>query len=397
MPEIIEKQNVGRIWNTFWDSEEGKLKGEVWIDIEKANKISPQIMNAIDRQLEISTAHWSDNDFTTGEWNGETYDSIARGIRPDHVALLPGQTGACSWNDGCGIRTNMKGGDDLENEKYLSPFFNETSHGGIRKQLVEILAPMENDQVYYFIRDVFDDRFVYVREGRDKVAMYQQSYSLEDDKVSVVGDPVEVTEKTEYVTLTANQKEEGKQMLNEKKCCPEKVAALISNEKTVFTDEHKDWLESMTEDQLTLLEPVQPDETNDEIDHFGQVDWAALSDDQVKLVAEKLNLKLNEAGDDQAETVEEYVSNAPEEMQEVLRDGLRMHKAKKTEIVSNILKNKRNKFTEDQLNSKDISELEALAELAQSAPPDFSLNSPSGKPEADEETLDIPSLSFDSK
>jgi len=50
-----------------------------------------------------------------GVWNEEEYHSIVRNYRPDHLALLPGAIGACSWEDGCGIRANKdikKGGKD---------------------------------------------------------------------------------------------------------------------------------------------------------------------------------------------------------------------------------------------------------------------------------------------
>jgi hypothetical protein len=473
-PEIIEKQSVGRVWNTFWDGE--KLRAEVWIDVEKTKKIAPEVLAAIqnDRQLEISTSHWGENELKTGEWNGEEYDMIARAIRPDHLALLPGQTGACSWDDGCGIRANAdnrtytswrnmiqrcydknssnykyygtkgitvvkkwkdsydaflkdmgkrpakttlhrknnkkgysagncewnkkegrdlkkneEGGEDLDENKYLSPFFNELSHGDIRQQLRSLL-PVGNENLYYFIRDVFDGYFVYVKEEQEKATLFKQAYSKDaSDKVDLSGDPVEVFEKTEYVTTNLKKGE-----IVMEKCCPERVAALIANETSVFTDEHKEWLESLPEEQLVLLEVKEPEK----VDHFAQIDWSALSEDQVQLISDKLKLTANEPGGDKPQTVEEYISNAPEEMQNVLRDGHRMHKSKKTEIVKGLLANKRNTFTEDQLNSKDIVELEALSVLAQSAPADFTMNSPDASvSQGDDEPLIMPSLDFSKK
>ena len=476
-PDTIEKQSVGRIWNTHWDEE--KLKAEVWIDMEKAKIISPEVLASIqnDRQLEISTAHWGKNEVKSGEWNGEKYDTIARSIRPDHLALLPGQTGACSWEDGCGIRLNAddrtysswrnmiqrctnknasnykfygakgitvikkwrdsydaflkdmgkrpegksldrknpkkgytptncrwkkkqgrdlkkneKGGGDLDEDKYLNPFFNEISHGDVRKQLRSLL-PAGNDNMYYFIRDVFDGFFVYAKEEMEKAVFFKQAYAKDaSDKISLSGDPVEVIEKTEYVTT--NLKEEEKPMADQKdKCCPEIVAALISNEKSVFTDEHKEWLEGMTENQLALLEVKEPEE----VDHFSQIDWSVLSEEQIQMITDKLKINQSDSGDDKPQTVEEYISNAPEEMQDVLRDGHKMHKERKSKIVQELLVNKRNTFTEDALSLKDIAELEALAELAQSAPADFTLNSPDQKPTGDDELLEVPALDFSKK
>jgi len=44
-PEIVSTQVVGRLWNVSFDS--GKLKGEIWIDVEKANAIEPSLVSAI--------------------------------------------------------------------------------------------------------------------------------------------------------------------------------------------------------------------------------------------------------------------------------------------------------------------------------------------------------------
>jgi len=106
-PDVINNQSVGRFFNAR--IEDHKLKGEAWIDIEKAKAIAPEILEIINNngKLQISTSHWSEDDFTPGVWNDEAYDAIVHNIRPDHIALLPGVEGACSWEDGCGIRANV--------------------------------------------------------------------------------------------------------------------------------------------------------------------------------------------------------------------------------------------------------------------------------------------------
>lgn len=48
------------------------------------------------------------------------FKRIARNLNPDHLALLPGGTGACSWEDGCGVRANerkdLKMADDAKDQ-----------------------------------------------------------------------------------------------------------------------------------------------------------------------------------------------------------------------------------------------------------------------------------------
>lgn len=105
-PNIIDSVVVGRVYNTFVDG--NKLKGEAWLDAVRLKQVSPATAAYLDKKqpIEVSLGMFSDNINEGGEWNGETYVAEANNHRPDHLALLPGGRGACSWEDGCGIRTN---------------------------------------------------------------------------------------------------------------------------------------------------------------------------------------------------------------------------------------------------------------------------------------------------
>lgn len=111
-PDIIEKNTIGSIFNAY--SEGGKLKAEAWIDVEKAIRLGnepllAQLENG--EVVEISTGYFSDLEPKRGAWEGVDYIGVHRNIRPDHLALLPGEVGACSIEDGCGTRVNSKKGD----------------------------------------------------------------------------------------------------------------------------------------------------------------------------------------------------------------------------------------------------------------------------------------------
>jgi hypothetical protein len=107
-PQVLEARSIGRIFNVLWDAKEKKLRGEVWIDIVKAEKVEKKVLEMLmsGEPIEVSTSLWSDDDDTPGEWNGEKFNGTVHNIVPDHLALLPGGEGACNWNDGCGIRLN---------------------------------------------------------------------------------------------------------------------------------------------------------------------------------------------------------------------------------------------------------------------------------------------------
>lgn len=106
-PKVIEEWCVGRIFNSV--VVDGVLKGEAWVQVDKARKIDPKILQHIkDQPLDVSTGYFADAEPVTGDLNGREYSAIHRNVRPDHLALLPGEVGACSWGDGCGVRTNRR-------------------------------------------------------------------------------------------------------------------------------------------------------------------------------------------------------------------------------------------------------------------------------------------------
>ena len=119
-PDIIDQQTVGRVYNTHVDGT--KLKAEAWIDVEKLKEVSAELLAQFKKGelIEVSLGMFTEDELLTGEWEGETYEAIAKGHRPDHLALLPGGRGACSIADGCGIRVNSEEERDAEHIKLVS-------------------------------------------------------------------------------------------------------------------------------------------------------------------------------------------------------------------------------------------------------------------------------------
>lgn len=110
----LDARTPGRFWNAEFDGE--KLHGEIWLDIEKCQQIGGDALRALERleagePVEVSTAYWRDLEpVTGGTYQGKAYHGIARNLRPDHLALLLDEVGACSWQDGCGApRINQRG------------------------------------------------------------------------------------------------------------------------------------------------------------------------------------------------------------------------------------------------------------------------------------------------
>jgi hypothetical protein len=112
-PDVIDKMTVGRVYNT---SVEGKkLKAEVWLDEDKLNNVSSKTLDEINdtKEVEVSLGMFTENEDAEGEYEGEVYTKIAHNHRPDHLAILPDQVGACSCADGCGLGANKKKDEDI--------------------------------------------------------------------------------------------------------------------------------------------------------------------------------------------------------------------------------------------------------------------------------------------
>lgn len=111
LPDILSSRNIGRFHNV--DIQGNKLKGEMWIFVEDAKKKGfGEVVNRLKNgeKIEVSTAYFADTENTRGKFNGTDYSGIHRNLRPDHLAILPDDVGACSVEQGCGtFQNNRKG------------------------------------------------------------------------------------------------------------------------------------------------------------------------------------------------------------------------------------------------------------------------------------------------
>jgi len=89
---------------------QGKLRAEGWFDVQNTRRIAPQVYDSLKagRPVELSTGLFTDNELAANgsHHNGHQYTHIARNYRPDHVAVLVNEIGACSLRDGCGVLVN---------------------------------------------------------------------------------------------------------------------------------------------------------------------------------------------------------------------------------------------------------------------------------------------------
>ena len=276
-PDQHEK-SVGKIFNTHVDGD--KLRAEAWLDVQKLTATSPEALEYITqkKQLDVSVGVFTEDLVMAGTYGDEKYEAVARAYRPDHLALLPGEQGACSWQDGCGIRANA--------------------------------AP----------------------SGEEK------------PKVEPQGDA-----KAEKPQIKHSINLNSKAMADEKTpCCIEKINALISNERTRFTEKDREWLEGVAEPMLNKLEPTK--------------EKPAPQVNTDKVIADyKATLK----------TPEDYLALMPDSMKAQMQEGLRLYTDKRDQQVKHIMDNTGETWSEDELKAMPDLQLEKLTKSVK-APADYS-------------------------
>lgn len=239
-PAVLEAWGVGRLFHVEL-TENGRLRGEAYINTSKVDRELVEALRNREAQIDVSTAYFS-----------EVQDGYYRDIKPDHLALLPGERGACSWDDGCGVRANQKRGlsmqimeafnvikgalgmgvegpkvevTELTTNKLTDVFgahYQAMGYREIMERVQSQLDALDSGIAVHYLVDLFDDYFVYqarpgAESGESEPRFYRRGYSVGDDGRVVMGaDVVEVMKTVSYDPVT-NQKQEteGEQMSEE--------------------------------------------------------------------------------------------------------------------------------------------------------------------------------------
>lgn len=403
-PEMIERQTVGTLFNCTY--KDNKLKGESWIKIDKCQMLSPEIMDMLQKNLpiEVSTGVYIEKDMEKGVWNSESYDTTAFNYRPDHLALLPGETGACSWQDGAGMpRLNQKGGSSAVKDNSIIALVKglmnavgiktkegslnalELSHEAIRRAISEKVnkdSPGGADEIGPYIVDVFDEYVIYENDSKT----WKQAYSIDaTEDASLTGNAIEVKREVSYVPVKATtnlQKKENKKGgpdMDRK----EKVDSLITSGS--WGEDDREFLTELKDVQFEKVEKlVQNQNKEEKKDKKDEVTLDGLlkadpSDDESeatkvarvaynKAIAGEESSDKDEAKDKEDEkpqTVEEFINNAPGEMKDTLGRAYKRDKKIKEDLVKSLIDNKRNEFSKEDLETKSLAELESLVKLGQ--------------------------------
>ena len=104
-PEVVQSSGVGDVRNSRFEN--GRLRADGWFDVERTRLVDTRVYDALiaGRCIELSTGLFTSNTPASegSHFDGRPYTHVATNYRPDHLAILPDQVGACSLRDGCGV------------------------------------------------------------------------------------------------------------------------------------------------------------------------------------------------------------------------------------------------------------------------------------------------------
>lgn len=123
-PAVLEESWIGAVYDARYDEDTQSLKAKAWIDNERGAPIIEALSQG-DR-LDVSVGVWGEFEPSAGTWSDKPYAATARQLVADHLAILPGKAGACSWDDGCGIREYRDGCFGFVRSTARTPTYNGT-------------------------------------------------------------------------------------------------------------------------------------------------------------------------------------------------------------------------------------------------------------------------------
>lgn len=340
-PDVLEKYRVGMIMNTSWDGQ--RLKAEAWLEPSRLKSVDSRVLNAVQKgeMMEVSTGLFSEIESKPGVFKGRHYKGVVRNLRPDHLAILPDSIGACSIADGAGLMRNSR----KEMELILNSFGinRDAAHDKVRL-LLRNAASAELGESFDFIENVFDTTFVYkTNEG-----LWQRNYSLKGGKAVLEGLPVRVERDVTYKALINVNENQGKK----------KMENTIKTSLGVRKEEDREFLEGLGEEKLT--KNMQTAKTAD-------VTTPSIppTEERKEEIVEEVKQVDNT---EQVKAPSDYLEALPAEIREVLNEALSTQAEQKAKLIESIVANKKNILSKEQLTTLKMTELKAMAALAQEEP-----------------------------
>ena len=408
-PQVLADWQFGFVFNTEYVEADGgnKLRAEAWIDTARALELGGDFQDAVDRInageiVEVSTGLFCDVIPSKGKFNSTSYSGVWTNVVSDHLAILSaGIIGACSVAGGCGIprlneapkvegpwgirpqemRLNTaalrqvtpnlesvdhccetcKGTAVNTNEIMLiEPTVEELAVLSARGQLAVNAIPgdMTHEdarklvraslakklgQSYVYLAAMTADQVIYESYpegyccGGSDWKMWSINYTVADDgSVSFSDDPQEVVLTTK-ITPVVNEAAEG-------------VQPAVST--TATSEEEDDMSTNSGQNAGGAASTAVPPTPAVQAEPETQASASAAPAAEPAALAAKFN------------NTQDWLDSAPPEIAALMRDQLTRANSEKMTKITAIKANSANKFSDEQLNSMDLTMLESIAALS---------------------------------
>lgn len=178
--------------------------------------------------IHVSTGLLLNKEQKAGESKGKKHSWVAHNMQFDHIAILLDEPGAGTPEEGVGMFVNADGQEGevetaslidaanslkdglLNKVKFFLTHNSDASFDEIYQMLREAIRAPSGSDVYRYVVTVWPDKFIY-EEGSK---LFQQKYLIDDNAVTLVGEPIEVVRKpTEYEIKTNGEKDPMKELI----------------------------------------------------------------------------------------------------------------------------------------------------------------------------------------
>lgn len=192
------------------------------------NRLDEMIAGTNTDPIHLSTGLLTNKEKKSGESKEKKYTWIARNMQFDHIAILLDEPGAGTPEEGVGMFVNADGQEGevetaslidaanclkdglLNKAKFFLTYNSDASFDEIYQMLREAIRAESGSDVYRYVMVVWPDKFIY-EEGSK---LFQQKYLIDDNAVTLVGEPIEVVRKpTEYEVKTNGEQNPMKQKM----------------------------------------------------------------------------------------------------------------------------------------------------------------------------------------
>lgn len=214
---VRKAHGIGVVMKSEVDAK-NRLCQELWLDEEKTKSLHPKMYETLSSggTEEVSVGAMVVTKDGGGTHNGKLYKGTWLETSGDHLAILPGQRGACSCEMGCGTNRVLRAAMHVVTDGAIEPMVTQTLvalEGQSLDERIQMVAQAvdkkwnkrpagggginvaESPSDYAYPLQVFDDRVI-VRKGSAET--FSLPYAIEDGEV-VLGEAVEV--KQQWVAL----------------------------------------------------------------------------------------------------------------------------------------------------------------------------------------------------